>query len=131
MEIELSPVDYGPLELEPTSLTEPCASTLERYRGTGFLNPERVRDVLCSELHVGYDDLVSKARHQPLACTRQLMQYIVREVTGASYPTLGRCFRRDHTTVMHAVKKVARMVTSDARSRGVVGHLISVVVSKS
>jgi hypothetical protein len=40
--------------------------------------------------------------------------YAIRELTGASYPMIGRYMGRDHTTVLHACKKLKAMpIVSD------------------
>ena len=44
--------------------------------------------------------------------------YLAREHTGLSYPELGRVFRRDHSTVLSAVRKVERLLESDPTVRG-------------
>lgn len=54
-------------------------------------------------------------RHHPrLVTPRHVAMYLAAKLTGASYPSLGREFDRDHTTVMHAVKKIERRISKDA-----------------
>ena len=49
-------------------------------------------------------DLRSHRRSQPLVWARQEAMYRCRTETSKSYPQIGRFFRRDHTTVIHAVE---------------------------
>lgn len=52
-------------------------------------------------------DLRSRKRDPKLVRTRQIAMYLCRELLGESYPALGRMFGgKDHSTVMHAVKKI-------------------------
>ena len=62
---------------------------------------------------VGYsvEALQGKSRQRPLVMARQIAMYVFREMTDLSYPAIAREFGgRDHTTVIHAVEKVQRMM---------------------
>ena len=54
------------------------------------------------------EDLCSPSRSRQLVTARQLAMYLTRELTELSLPRIGKAFGgRDHTTVMHATKKIA------------------------
>ena len=60
------------------------------------------------------DDLRSPSRRQPLVLSRQVAMYLCREQTDLSLPKIGALFGgRDHTTVMHAIEKVKRLLLTD------------------
>jgi len=60
------------------------------------------------------DDLAGPSRRQPLVMARQTAMYLCRDLTDLSLPKIGRVFGgRDHTTVLHAVEKVKRLLQSD------------------
>jgi len=60
------------------------------------------------------DDLRSPSRRQPLVLSRQVAMYLCREQTDLSLPKIGVMFGgRDHTTVMHAIDKVKRLLLTD------------------
>lgn len=49
-----------------------------------------------------------------VARARQLAMYLARELTDLSLPELARAFnRRDHTTIMHAIRRVEERTTRD------------------
>ena len=54
------------------------------------------------------DDVVirSTKKNKGTADARQVAMYLIRQLTNLSFPDIGKEFARDHTTVMHAVKKV-------------------------
>ena len=55
--------------------------------------------------------LRGKSRHRPLVTARQIAMYVFRELTDLSFPAIAREFGgRDHTTVMHAVEKIAGLM---------------------
>jgi len=57
------------------------------------------------------DEICGPSRRRPLVAARQTAMYLFRELTDYSYPAIAREFGdRDHTTVMHAQKKIARQM---------------------
>ncbi len=60
------------------------------------------------------DELAGPSRRQPLVMNRQVAMYVCREQTDLSLPRIGELFGgRDHTTVIHAIEKVRRVMQSD------------------
>ena len=73
------------------------------------------------------DDLASDKRHPRLVLARQIAMYVCRRNLGLSYPELGRAFGgRDHSTVIHAVKKIEKMLVNDKN----VHNLVASVAAK-
>ena len=71
-------------------------------------------DACAKEIGLTRDDLLSQRRNREIAGTRQLAMYLIREMTQLSTTRIGEVFGgRDHTTVMHACDKVARLEKSD------------------
>jgi len=61
---------------------------------------------------VDIDDLVSASRSRELVNARQIAMYLCRELTDLSLPKIGELFGgRDHTTVMHAERKIRGLMT--------------------
>ena len=57
----------------------------------------------------------SARRARAVARPRQVAMYLSKQLTARSLPEIGRKFGgRDHTTVMHAVKKVEELKATDA-----------------
>jgi len=68
---------------------------------------QTIQRVVARHYGVSVIDLVSARRTQPLAFVRHIAIYLVRELTALSMPSIGRLFGdRDHTTILHAVRKV-------------------------
>ena len=56
--------------------------------------------------------LKGKSRQRPLVTARQIAMYVFRDLTDLSYPGIARIFGgRDHTTVIHAVEKIQRLMS--------------------
>ena len=65
---------------------------------------------------VTIDDLCGQSRQHELVTARQIAMYLCRELTDLSLPRIGTLFGgRDHTTVMHATRKI-RELLSERRS---------------
>jgi chromosomal replication initiator protein len=76
-------------------------------------------------------ELKGKSRRQAVAEARSLAMYIARRLTKASYAELGRHFGgRDHTTVLHACRKVAREVGLDETTRRIADDLTIQIAAK-
>ena len=57
------------------------------------------------------DDIIGASRRRPLVTARQVAMYVFREATDLSYPAIAREFGgRDHTTVIHAVDKIGKLM---------------------
>lgn len=70
-------------------------------------------------------DLIGKKRTSEVTMPRQIAMYIIRETTDLSLPNIGKSFGgRDHTTVMHAIKKVEQEMTVNPTFRHQVEELI-------
>ncbi len=60
-------------------------------------------------------DLLSERRTRAIARPRQLAMYLAKSLTTRSYPDIGRRFGgRDHTTVLHAVRRIEALKVEDA-----------------
>src|SRR4030095_14301592 len=64
-------------------------------------------------------DLISERRARAVARPRQVAMWLAKQITPRSLPDIGRRFGgRDHTTVIHAVKQIARLRGADSAPDG-------------
>lgn len=69
-------------------------------------------------------DMMSARRAREVARPRQVAMYLAKKLTPRSLPEIGRRFGgRDHTTVMHAVKRIDELRASDRELDGDIAHL--------
>lgn len=79
----------------------------------GRLTIEAIKRVVCKHFEVSHTDLVSSRRHHKVTLPRMIAMYLSRELTVCSLPMIGRQFGgRDHTTVLHSVRKIEELVES-------------------
>lgn len=66
-------------------------------------------------------EIIGPCRHPQRVKARHIAMYIIKTETICSYPQIGRFFGgRDHTTVMHAIDKIERMVAADEKFAAIV-----------
>ena len=69
-------------------------------------------------------DLLSAKRNRSLARPRQLAMSLAKELTSHSLPEIGEAFGgRDHTTVLHACKKIVELCSTDNKIKEDLIHL--------
>jgi chromosomal replication initiation ATPase DnaA len=69
---------------------------------------------LCKLYGVGYADIIGNRRHLSIVIPRQKMMWVINQTTNYSSIKIGKGFGgKDHTTVLHAVKKINRMLEDD------------------
>ena len=75
---------------------------------------ERIQQLTCDRFRVTLEELTGHRRSQNIVYPRQVAMYLSRELTDSSLPKIGREFGgRDHTTVIHATSKIARLIRED------------------
>jgi chromosomal replication initiator protein len=76
--------------------------------------PGRIQQAVAEEFGLSLDALLSPSRAAPIARARQLAMHLTRELTDLSLPAIATAFkRRDHTTVLHAIRTVERRALED------------------
>jgi len=75
---------------------------------------ERIQEIISERFGLSLDELCGDRRSQNIVYPRQVAMYLSRELTDSSLPKIGKQFGgRDHTTVIHATSKIARMIRED------------------
>lgn len=78
------------------------------------LTVEHVQKAVADHFKLKIADLKSKRRQRAVAYPRQVAMYLARKMTGASFPEIGDRFGgKDHTTVMHNVRKIEDSLLKD------------------
>ena len=83
-----------------------------------------IQKTVCDYYQVRNSDLLSKKRNRSIARPRQVAMYLSKKMTRHSLPEIGEAFGgRDHTTVLHAFRKVIELSESDNRIAEDIKHL--------
>ena len=78
------------------------------------INVESIQNIVAVYFNLNIQEMLSPRRSRSLARPRQIAMYLAKKYTTNSLPDIGRKFsNRDHTTVIHAVKKIDELVKND------------------
>jgi chromosomal replication initiator protein len=77
---------------------------------------EDIQRVVAKHYNVSRQELVSNRRTRVIVKPRQIAMYLSKTLTPRSFPEIGRRFGgRDHTTVLHAVRKIEELISADTK----------------
>ena len=78
------------------------------------INVESIQNIVAVYFNLNIQEMLSPRRSRSLARPRQIAMYLAKKYTTNSLPEIGRKFsNRDHTTVIHAVKKIEELIKND------------------
>ncbi len=111
---------YATWQYMRTSITPDVAETVIRDLVHG-LEPRRIKiedilRIISRHFGVSKGDLLSQRRHRSVVWPRQVGMYLAKQLTARSLPEIGRRFgNRDHTTVLHAIRKIEGELSGNPR----------------
>ncbi len=86
---------------------------------------ENIQKIIANHFQIKSSDLKSAKRIKTFVLPRQIAMYISRKLTSASYPEIGAKFGgKDHSTVIHAIKKIDKSMADDLQLRSTIEKLI-------
>jgi chromosomal replication initiator protein len=104
---------------EPSLSIERVDELLAHLVGTGEPKRVRIEDIqriVARHYNVSRQELVSNRRTRVVVKPRQIAMYLSKTLTPRSFPEIGRRFGgRDHTTVLHAVRKIEDLISGDTK----------------
>jgi chromosomal replication initiator protein len=119
---------YLTWQLMRAPVTLDIAETIIRDLVQG-IEPRRIKieDILrivSRHFAVSKQDILSQRRHRSVVRPRQIGMYLAKHLTSRSLPEIGRRFGdRDHTTVLHAIRKIDREVGENPRLKDEIDEL--------
>ncbi len=76
---------------------------------------DNIQRLVAEYYNIKISDILSKRRNRTIARPRQMAMFLAKELTNHSLPEIGEAFGgRDHTTVLHACKRIAELKESSA-----------------
>lgn len=104
----------GP-RLSQLSVDEAQSLLATSFRGTERrITVDEIQKTVADHYGLKQADLLSERRNRQIARPRQVAMYLCKQLTTRSYPDIGRRFGgRDHTTVLHGVRKIEQLMPGD------------------
>lgn len=113
-------------EAVPAETAPPNWFMVLEPRASDYPSIRDIQRTVCEHYGVTLADMLSARRTANIAFPRQVAVYLCKELTPHSYPHLGRRFGgRDHSTGVHSVQKIKRMIESDEQFAAVISLLIA------
>jgi len=95
-------------------LTQDCLSDVLRA-SERKITVEEIQRKVSEHYNIRLSDMIGPKRVRAYARPRQVAMYLAKTMTSRSLPEIGRRFGgRDHTTVMHGVKRIEELKSKDA-----------------
>lgn len=89
---------------------------------------DEIQKQVARHFNIRVADMFSARRSREIARPRQIAMYLAKNLTSLSYPEIGRHFgNRDHTTIMHAVRRVEELMLSETELADDVSLLKSIL----
>jgi chromosomal replication initiator protein len=109
-------------EITPALARTALMAMFSRTRDEGpVLSPERIQDMVARRWRVRPEALTSKRRTKDVTVPRQVAMYLIKEALGTSLVRIGEIFGgRDHSTVIHSIRKVEEEMARDPGFRKLV-----------
>ena len=112
-------------DLARAALTETAGSPQE------VITPRTVIEAVCDYYHVPESDLLGKKKNREIAEPRQICVYLMTELLSLPLVSIGQEMGgRDHTTVIHARDKVARLVSESDKFATEVNDIKNIILKK-
>ncbi len=100
-------------------------------QNSSVISIEYIQDVVCNYFNITMKDLTSSQRSNNITFPRQIGMYLCRILTNESFPKVGEAFgKRDHTTVMHAFKKIEKDIKENQETKLLVESVKKIVLNK-
>jgi len=92
-------------------------------RSTSVCSIDSIQKMVADYFKIRIADMKSPRRMKSLVVPRQIAMYLCKKHANASFPEIGDKFGgKDHTTVIHAVRKIAAAALNDAKLKEAVDH---------
>jgi hypothetical protein len=119
LESKRPPVEPAPVVVEEAPAEKPTFRPW--FWITDEITPPRKRPLIetvqratAAHYNVSRREMLTARRARDVMHPRQAAYYLAKKLTKATLPEIGRAFNRDHSSVLHGVRKIERLMETDA-----------------
>ncbi len=105
------------------NLKEILFEEFEKFHKKSF-DPYLLIENVCRRFNVPMDSVLSENRKAELVRVRDVCNYLLRQKYNMQFQQIGKIFKRSHSSVLMAVKRVAKMIENDSSLRDVITSLV-------
>ncbi len=123
--VAIASLNNQPISIE---LTEKTINEFKQ-QSEKVISSEFIKETVAKYFNVNKDDLTGDKRSNDITFPRQIAMYLCREVANLSFPKIGEDFgNRDHSTVMHAYKKIEKEIKDKNNTRLIVESVKNIIL---
>ena len=90
------------------------------------ITPENIINVVCDHYSLSIEDIKSPKRNKELSHPRQMIMYLCRSMTNATYKEIASLLGgRDHSTIMHGERTITDLIEKDESTRRTIETIIN------
>ncbi|MCI9017030.1 MAG: chromosomal replication initiator protein DnaA [Clostridia bacterium] len=95
-----------------------------------IVSAEYIQEIVSKYFNINPKDLKSSKRSNDLAYPRQIAMYLCRDIAQMHFTKIGESFgKRDHTTVMHACKKIEKDIKENSNTKLIVDSVKNLILN--
>lgn len=101
-----------------------------KYESEKVISVDFIKETVAKYFSIDKNDLSGNKRSNDIAFPRQIAMYLCREIANMSFPQIGIDFGgRDHSTVMHAYKKIEKEVKEKNNTKLIVDSVKNIIIN--
>ena len=101
-----------------------------KYESEKVISCDFIKETVAKYFSINKDDLSGNKRSNDIAFPRQIAMYLCREIANMSFPQIGVDFGgRDHSTVMHACKKIEKEIKEKNNTKLIVDSVKNIIIN--
>lgn len=124
--VAMASLTHSPITIE---LAEKTINEF-KYENEKVISCDFIKETVAKYFSIDKNDLSGNKRSNDIAFPRQIAMYLCREVASMSYPQIGTDFGgRDHSTVMHACKKIEKEIKEKNNTKLIVDSVKNIIIN--
>ncbi len=123
--VAIASLTHSPITIE---LAEKTINEF-KYESEKVISSDFIKETVAKYFSIEKDDLSGNKRSNDIAFPRQIAMYLCRTIANMSYPQIGIDFGgRDHSTVMHACKKIEKEIKEKNNTKLIVDSVKNIII---
>lgn len=123
-----SSLTLGPITME---MAEKAINTVISQKEK-VVSSDYIKEVIANYFNIDKKDLDSSKRSNDIAYPRQIAMFLARDIANLSFKQIGDDFgKRDHTTVMHAYKKIEQDIKDNTNTKLIVDSVKKIILNNN
>ena len=105
--------------------------TKDVIRSERTFTPEYIVEKTASFYSLSPEDILSKGKTKNIAAARQIATYLMRKLTTLTLEEIGTVLNRDHSTILHSIRKIEESAHTDAALNDTIRDITANIMNKS